>query len=56
MTITQNAMQVGEEIGWTKASNLRDGCSDLFFTPTWIDKRDRTRAGAKADSLGQRCW
>jgi hypothetical protein len=38
MTITQNAMQVGEEIGWTKASNLRDGCSDLFFTPTWIDQ------------------
>jgi D-alanyl-D-alanine carboxypeptidase-like protein len=39
MTIAQNAMQVGEEIGWTKASNLKDGCSDLYFSAAWKDTR-----------------
>lgn len=39
MTIAQNEMQVGEEIGWTKASNLRDGCSDLYFSPAWRDDK-----------------
>jgi hypothetical protein len=39
MTIVQNAMEVGTEIGWTKASNLGDGCSDLFFAPAWSDQK-----------------
>jgi hypothetical protein len=30
---------VGEEIGWTRATNLSDGCSDLFFTPAWNDQK-----------------
>jgi hypothetical protein len=39
MTIVEGAMEVGAEIGWTRASNLGDGCSDLFFSPTWTDKK-----------------
>lgn len=39
MTIAQNAIEVGAEIGWTKSSNLGDGCSDLFFAPTWTDNK-----------------
>ena len=30
---------VGDEIGWTKATNLSDGCSDLFFAPEWKDQK-----------------
>lgn len=34
-----------EEIGWTSAANLTEGCTDYFATPDWIDTK-----GANA------CW
>jgi hypothetical protein len=39
LDIVNGEMVVGEEIGWTKAANLSDGCSDLFFTPQWKDQK-----------------
>lgn len=39
MTVAQNEMQVGEEIGWTKATNLRDGCASFYFTTAWTDDK-----------------
>lgn len=39
MTIEHNEMQIGDEIGWTKASNLKDGCSDLYFSAAWKDQK-----------------
>ena len=30
---------VGEEIGWTRLSNLKDGCSDLYFSKEWADEK-----------------
>ncbi|MCA1578856.1 MAG: M15 family metallopeptidase [Acidobacteria bacterium] len=52
MTIAQNAMEVGEEIGWTKASNLGDGCSDLFFAPTWTDKKGPNACWREGEYIG----
>ena len=31
-------MRVGEEIGWTKVSDLTDGCSDLYFSDEWSNE------------------
>jgi hypothetical protein len=39
VTIAQDALEVGEEIGWTKATNLKDGCSDLYFSAAWKDEK-----------------
>jgi len=30
---------VSDEIGWTRLSNLRDGCSDLYFSDDWTDSK-----------------
>ena len=35
LDIVNGEMIVGEEIGWTRLSNLLDGCSEVFFTPEW---------------------
>jgi D-alanyl-D-alanine carboxypeptidase-like protein len=32
-------MQPREEIGWTKAANLKDGCSDLYFSDEWNNQK-----------------
>ena len=52
MTIVENAMEVGTEIGWTKASNLGDGCSDLFFAPTWTDKKGPNACWRAGEYIG----
>ena len=39
LKVVGNEMQIGEEIGWTAASNLREGCSAHFFADEWIDKK-----------------
>ena len=52
MTIVQSAMELGAEIGWTRASNLGDGCSDLFFAPTWIDKKGPNACWRAGDYIG----
>lgn len=31
-TIAQDGVQVGQEIGWTKPANLKNGRSDLYFS------------------------
>jgi len=39
LNVVQNQMEVGEEIGWTAVSNLKDGCSDLYFSDEWLDQK-----------------
>jgi hypothetical protein len=39
LEIAHGQMQPGEELGWTKATNLKDGCSDLYFSDEWIDQK-----------------
>ena len=52
VTIAQNGMQVGNEIGWTKAVNLRDGCSDLYFTNEWKDEKGPNACWRHGDFIG----
>jgi hypothetical protein len=52
LQIVQGQMQTGEEIGWTKASNLKDGCSDLYFSDEWIDKKGPNACWRRGDYLG----
>jgi D-alanyl-D-alanine carboxypeptidase-like protein len=52
MTIAQGQMQVGEEIGWTKRANLKDGCSDLYFSNDWTDRKGPNACWRKGEYLG----
>lgn len=37
--IVAGQMVAGDEIGWTASSNLRDGCSDVFFSSDWTSDK-----------------
>src|ERR1041384_3739831 len=50
--IVQSQMQVGEEIGWTRASNLSAGCSDLYFSDEWIDQKGPNACWRHGEYLG----
>jgi len=40
LELVNGEMVVGDEIGWTRVSNLADGCStDSFATPEWFDQK-----------------
>ena len=52
MTIVEGAMEVGAEIGWTRATNLGDGCSDLFFSPAWTDRKGPNACWRAGDYIG----
>lgn len=39
LEIVNGEAVVGDEIGWTRAANLSDGCSDLFFQPEWKSEK-----------------
>jgi hypothetical protein len=39
LEIVDGQMVTKDEIGWTRLSNLRDGCSDLFFSTEWADDK-----------------
>ncbi len=36
---SEGHVTVKNEIGWTRASNLSEGCSDIFFSDEWIDMK-----------------
>lgn len=52
LQIVQGQMEVGEEIGWTKATNLKDGCSDLYFSDDWSDKKGPNACWRRGEYLG----
>lgn len=54
MTVAQNAVQPGEEIGWTKASNLKAGCADFYFSAAWKDDKGPNGCWRRGASLGQK--
>jgi len=37
--IVAGQMVIGAEIGWTRLSNLKDGCSNLYFSAAWLDQK-----------------
>lgn len=52
LEIVRNQMQPGEEIGWTKATNLKEGCSDLYFSDEWTDKKGPNACWRRGEYLG----
>jgi hypothetical protein len=52
ITIAQNGMQMGQEIGWTKATNLKDGCSDLYFSNQWLDEKGPNACWRRGEYIG----
>lgn len=44
--------ETGEEIGWTKLSNLKDGCSDLYFSDEWTDNKGPNACWRRGEFLG----
>jgi hypothetical protein len=52
LEIVQGEMRVGEEIGWTKASNLTGGCSDLYFSDEWSDQKGPNACWRRGEYLG----
>ena len=54
ITIAQNEMQIGEEIGWTKAVNLRDGCADFYFSAAWKDDKGPNGCWRLGEAIGQK--
>ena len=52
LEIVQGEMQVGEEIGWTRASNLTGGCSDLYFSDEWSDQKGPNACWRRGEYLG----
>ena len=50
--IVQNEMEIGEDIGWTKASNLREGCSEFYFSNEWTDQKGPNACWRKGVFLG----
>src|SRR6266508_868647 len=39
LEIVNDEMVIGDEIGWTRAANLRDGCADFYFSNEWTDEK-----------------
>ena len=52
LTIAEGEMQIGDEIGWTKTVNLKDGCSDLYFSPAWKDSKGPNGCWRSGDPIG----
>ena len=52
LQIAHGQMEVGDEIGWTKASNLKDGCSDLYFSTDWTDQKGPNACWRLGEYLG----
>lgn len=52
LEIVQRQMQVGDEIGWTKASNLLGGCSDFYFSDQWTDNKGPNACWRRGEYLG----
>ena len=47
-------LTLGAEIGWTAASNLTEGCSQVFFTPAWKDEKGANACWQKGAYIGAR--
>jgi hypothetical protein len=52
IVIVQSQMQVGEEIGWTRTSNLTDGCTDVYFSDEWTNNKGPNACWRYGEYLG----
>ena len=53
-SIVNGQAQMGDEIGWTAASNLTDGWSDVFMTEAWADNKGPNSCWEKGRFIGNR--
>jgi hypothetical protein len=56
MTIVQNAIEISGEIGWAKAANLHDGCSELYFSDEWTNRKGPNACWRHGEYLGPNYW
>lgn len=52
LEIVDGQMVPGEEIGWTRHSNLQDGCSEDFFSPDWADQKGPNACWNRGSFIG----
>jgi hypothetical protein len=52
VTIVNKQMEIGEEIGWTKATNLGDGCSEQYFSDEWTNKKGPNACWRRGEFIG----
>lgn len=52
LEIVNGEMVVGDEIGWTKAMNLMDGCLGQFFTDELLDQKGPNGCWRKGKFIG----
>jgi hypothetical protein len=51
-SVSNGQLSVGNEIGWTAASNLTDGCSQVFFTADWTSIKGSNACWRKGTFIG----
>jgi len=52
LELVNGEMVVGDEIGWTKAMNLMDGCLGQFFTDELLDKKGPNACWRRGNFIG----
>ena len=52
LEIVNGQMVIGEEIGWTRVSNLRDGCSAGYFSPEWSNEKGPNACWERGTYIG----
>jgi len=50
--IVQGEMEIGEEIGWTLAANLKEGCCDFYFSDEWTNPKGPNACWRKGEYIG----
>ena len=45
-------MEIGEEIGWTLASNLKEGCCEFYFSDEWTNKQGPNACWRRGEYIG----
>jgi len=54
LEIVGGEMVVGNELGWTRAGNLRDGCSDIYFSNDWANEKGPNACWEHGKFIGQK--
>jgi hypothetical protein len=53
-TVEGDGFKQGEEVGWTAASNLSEGCSDAYGSAEWADQQGPNACWRSGKFIGQK--
>jgi hypothetical protein len=53
-TVAGGALERGEELGWTAASNLSEGCAAFYNSPAWSDQQGPNACWDHGKFVGQK--